>query len=248
MKGEVSNLIKTSNNEEGEAAGSTSPSSPSVETSKDSSSPVSEDSKIVFGTGTGDSEHEEKIDAPDGLAPLRVNAGTGRRASTISANTLRRASTASFRGPHGKMSDEEAGNQTKSKTSKEFVEQGKVKWDVYLEYAKTSNLVAVGIYLFTLIAAQTAQIGGSLWLKNWSEVNQDFGGNPDVGFYIGIYFAVGIGGAALVVVQTLILWIFCSIEVIRPPITPSLARNAYLAARHRANCMRECPTQFSDRL
>jgi hypothetical protein len=52
-----------------------------------------------------------------------------------------------------------------------------------------------------------------VWLKQWSEVNQRYGGNPQVGKYIGIYFAFGVGSAALVVVQTLILWIFCSIEV-----------------------------------
>jgi ATP-binding cassette subfamily C (CFTR/MRP) protein 1 len=44
-------------------------------------------------------------------------------------------------------------------------------------------------------------------------MNQRYGGNPNVGKYIGIYFAFGVGSAALVVVQTLILWIFCSIEV-----------------------------------
>ena len=49
----------------------------------------------------------------------------------------------------------------KSKQSKEFSEQGKVKWDVYAEYAKTSNLVAVAIYVVTLLGAQTAQIGMS---------------------------------------------------------------------------------------
>lgn len=37
--------------------------------------------------------------------------------------------------------------------------------------------------------------------------------NKDIGKYLGIYFAFGIGSSALVVVQTLILWIFCSIEV-----------------------------------
>jgi hypothetical protein len=52
-----------------------------------------------------------------------------------------------------------------------------------------------------------------VWLKHWSEINQRYGGNPHVGRYIGIYFAFGVGSAALVVVQTLILWIFCSIEV-----------------------------------
>jgi hypothetical protein len=44
-------------------------------------------------------------------------------------------------------------------------------------------------------------------------VNGEEGKNPNVGKYIGIYFAFGIGSASLVVVQTLILWIFCSIEV-----------------------------------
>ena len=213
MKGEVANLIRTANNEEEQETPS-----PSVEDSKDSTSSSSEDSKTIFGTGMGNSLEDpadEKDEAQEGitqLAPIRANAGTGRRAS--SNNTLRRASTASFRRPRGKLTDEE-GEGVKSKQSKEFSEQGKVKWNVYLEYAKTSNLLAVSIYLVMLIGAQTAQIGGSLWLKQWAEVNQDYGGNPQVGKYIGIYFAFGIGGAALVVVQTLILWIFCSIEASR---------------------------------
>ena len=212
MKGEVANLIRTANNEEEQETPS-----PSVEDSKDSTSSSSEDSKTVFGTGIGNSLEEppdEKDEAQEGinqLAPIRVNGGSGRR---MSNNTLRRASTASFKGPRGKLTDEE-GEGVKSKQSKEHSEQGKVKWNVYLEYAKTSNLVAVIVYLVMLLGAQTAQIGGSLWLKQWSEVNQEYGGNPQVGKYIGIYFAFGIGGAALVVVQTLILWIFCSIEASR---------------------------------
>lgn len=47
----------------------------------------------------------------------------------------------------------------KSKQSKEFSEQGKVKWDVYSEYARTSNLAAVAVYLVMLVGAQSAQIG-----------------------------------------------------------------------------------------
>lgn len=77
--------------------------------------------------------------------------------------TLRRASTASFRGPRGKVNDEEenkSGN-VKTRQSKEFSEQGKVKWDVYKEYAKNSNLIAVTIYMVTLIGAKTAEIGKS---------------------------------------------------------------------------------------
>ena len=209
MKGEVANLINTANNEEGDTEGT---SSPSMDDSKDSSSSSSGGSQTIFGSGNAEEEEKDLLQEPMGqLAPIRANAGTGRRYST---NTLRRASTASFKGPQGKVTDEE-GAPIKSKQTKEFSEQGKVKWDVYLEYAKTNNVVAVSIYLFMLVAAQTATIGASLWLKQWSEVNQDYGGNPEVGKYIGIYFAFGIGGAALVVVQTLILWIFCSIEASR---------------------------------
>jgi hypothetical protein len=56
-------------------------------------------------------------------------------------------------------------------------------------------------------------LGGSVWLKQWSEDNGSSGGNYHVGRYIGIYFAFGLGYSTLVLVQTLLLWIFCSVEV-----------------------------------
>ncbi len=151
MKGEIANLIRTANNQEKQVE--------DEEDQKGVESSGSEDSSTVFGTGP-DSEGEEADEAQEGLtelAPIRPGGGSARHPST---STLRRASTVSFHGPPGKLTDEEsshAGNKTKQ--SKEFSEQGKVKWSVYGEYAKTSNLVAVGIYLVTLVGAQTAQIG-----------------------------------------------------------------------------------------
>lgn len=219
MRGEVSNLIKTANNEE------ESP-SPSEESGKTISSPESEDSTTVIGTGNGEENDRDEIQEGIGeLAPLRASGGGARR--QLSSTTLRRASTASFKGPQGKLTDEEG---ARTKQSKEVGEQGKVRWDVYGEYAKTSNLFAVTIYMTVLIAAQTVSIGASLWLKHWSETNQRYGGNPEVGKYIGVYFAFGVGSAALVVVQTLILWIFCSIEV-RPEHLPSFGCVAQLIGR-----------------
>ena len=206
MKGEVANLIKTANNEEEETPSS------SGDDSKDMSTSDSEESSTMIGVENLDGEADEIQEGIGQLAPIRpARVSPIRKESEI---TLRRASTVSFKGPRGKVSDEE-GEGVKSKQSKEFSEQGKVKWDVYGEYAKTSNLVAVGIYMVTLISAQTAQVGGSLWLKRWSEVNQEYGGNPEVGKYIGVYFAIGMGSALLVMVQTLILWIFCAIEASR---------------------------------
>jgi tellurite resistance-related uncharacterized protein len=150
MKGEIANLIKASQNEEqGEAE------------SRTSESVVSDEETTVYGTSPASDDEqaqEEAEAAQEGashLAPLRTGNGTARKSSF---NTLRRASTASFKGPRGKVVDEEGGG-LKSKQTKEFSEQGKVKWSVYGEYAKTSNLVAVCIYLLLLLGAQSASIG-----------------------------------------------------------------------------------------
>ncbi|KAI9760216.1 MAG: exo-1,3-beta-glucanase [Chaenotheca gracillima] len=210
MKGEIYTLIRTSNNQEDD--------DDSDSSERQGGSSQSEDSSTMNGGGSEDvldlDETDEIQEGMTQLAPINPGSGKGKmhRSSTT---TLRRASTASFRGPRGKVTDEEGGAGSKSKQGKEFSEQGKVKWNVYAEYAKTSNIIAVAIYLLTLVGAQTAQVGGSVWLKRWSEANSKTGRNPEVGKYIGIYFAFGFGGAALVVLQTLILWIFCSIEASR---------------------------------
>ena len=202
QKGEIWQLVQSTNNDELQE-------SPEVSEGGDSSG---EETVTAGEEGEEDRIADTEVieDGLGELAPIKPG-GTGLRKSSFA--TLRRASTASFQGPRGKIVDEESAPQLKSQQTKESMEQGKVKWSVYAEYAKTGNLPVVFVYLGALLAAQTAQIGASVWLKKWSEINGEYGGNPEVGKYIGIYFAFGFGSAALVVVQTLILWIFCSIEV-----------------------------------
>ncbi|PYH93177.1 P-loop containing nucleoside triphosphate hydrolase protein [Aspergillus ellipticus CBS 707.79] len=67
---------------------------------------------------------------------------------------------------------------------------------------KNSNIIA------------TAQVAGSFWLKHWSEVSE-VQPNVGTGKYIGVYLAFGLGSSLLVILQNLILWIFCSIEASR---------------------------------
>ncbi|KAJ4304167.1 ATP-binding cassette glutathione S-conjugate transporter ycf1 [Collariella sp. IMI 366227] len=209
MKGMVFDLIKTAGkNESGTSSSAASPSG---------SDSDSESSTVIDGPSTSQ-DKEEIEEAQEGLGTLQsikpgpsLHSQPKPRADSMA--TLRRASAASFQGPRGKLHDEE--NPSKTRQAKEHSEQGKVKWSVYGEYAKTNNLYAVAVYMVTLIAAQAAQIAGSVWLKNWAEENTKAGGNPHVGKYLGIYFVFGIGAAALTVVQTLILWIFCSIEASR---------------------------------
>ncbi|PGH07414.1 hypothetical protein AJ80_07999 [Polytolypa hystricis UAMH7299] len=199
MKGEIAALVRSATNED---------ESGSSDGGKEDGS--TESLTIIDNDESDMSEVEEAQERLGPLAPIRSGGSRVRRTSTA---TLRRASTSSFHAPHRKLSDEEGALKTKQTV--ETSEQGKVKWSVYGEYAKTSNLYAVGIYMAALLSAQTAQILGGFWLKKWAEDNESSGRNPQVGKYIGVYFAFGFGSAALVVLQTLILWIFCSIEASR---------------------------------
>lgn len=147
MKGSVLELLKTAGHDNN--ADDSEPSS-SASSSKTSTIIEAPDSQSKL-------ELEEAQERVPEMAPIKTSSSKPRSSSMA---TLRRASTASFRGPRGKLTDEEM-TGTKTKQSKEFVEQGKVKWSVYYEYAKENNIYAVGIYILMLLAAQTATIGKS---------------------------------------------------------------------------------------
>ncbi|RFU74096.1 cadmium factor [Trichoderma arundinaceum] len=203
-KGLVADLLRTAGHDSTNAS------------SSNSSGESSETSTVIEPLSTQDKEElEEAQEQVPEMAPIKIGSSMADKPRSSSMATLRRASTASFKGPRGKLTDEEVASASKTKQVKEHVEQGKVKWSVYGEYAKENNLVAVSIYLIALLAAQTANVGGSVWLKEWADMNERIGVNDHVGKYIGIYFAFGIGSSLLTVLQTLILWIFCSIEASR---------------------------------
>lgn len=117
MKGLVSDLIRTAGQPD---SGSASAAESGSETS------------TVIDTEITPLKDDEIEEAQEGLAPLEsIRPGASSRSpkkqranSTI---TLRRASAASFRGPRGKLGDEEA-STSKTKQNKEHSEQGKVKW------------------------------------------------------------------------------------------------------------------------
>ncbi|PKY06223.1 multidrug resistance-associated protein [Aspergillus campestris IBT 28561] len=201
MKGEIANLIRTTMNDSDEDEDS-------ISDDHGLASPESSESATVIDNPESENTDTDEAEQQLGtIAPIRV--GQQRRAS---GTTLRRASTATWHGPRRKISDEE--NVLKTKQSQETSQQGKVKWSVYGEYAKNSNIVAVAFYMLALLGAQTAQVAGSFWLKHWTE-ESEFQLHPNIGKFIGVYLAFGFGSSILVIVQNLILWIFCSIEASR---------------------------------
>ncbi|SCU87103.1 LAFA_0E04720g1_1 [Lachancea sp. 'fantastica'] len=95
---------------------------------------------------------------------------------------------------------------------KEHREQGKVKWDIYLEYAKACNPRHVLVFMSCAVISMFLSVAGSVWLKHWSEINTKYGTNPHVGMYLGIYFLLGFGSALSTLIQTIILWVYCTIH------------------------------------
>ena len=148
--GAVADLVRTANNEED--------SQRPKEARSDAGIDVEQQEEAVDEQGDKDEEIEEVQEGLTVLSPIRSQPnGATRKTSQI---TLRRASTVTFTEPQGK-STEEDDSAIKSKQTEEASEQGKVRWSVYAEYARQSNLGAVAVYLFTLICAQTAQVGKS---------------------------------------------------------------------------------------
>lgn len=120
MRGAVFDLIKTAGQND---SGSSSP----VASPGDSDSETS----TVIEAGCSSQDKEELEEAQEGLGALQaIKPGPGSSAyqkpRTGSMATLRRASAASFKGPRGKLHDEE--NPSKTRQAKEHLEQGKVKW------------------------------------------------------------------------------------------------------------------------
>lgn len=137
MKGAVFDLVKTAGqNDSGPSSLIASPTGSDSETS------------TVIEPAGNSQDKEELEEAQEGLGALQsIRPAPGsssyqaQKPRTGSMATLRRPSTASFRGPRGKLHDEE--NPSKTRQAKEHSEQGKVKWS--------------GMYLVRFLHAQ-AQI------------------------------------------------------------------------------------------
>ncbi|KAK9465552.1 P-loop containing nucleoside triphosphate hydrolase protein [Lipomyces arxii] len=150
---------------------------------------------LASGSGSDEEETDDESDFYDGKFGAR----------------LRRASTASFKKPT--LFDDIPNRR--SKQIAEHAEKGQVKFSVYKEYIKAANIHVVFLFLILMIGSNSMSVGGNVWLKHWSDVNTQYGGNPDIGKYLGFYLLFGVVAAVLTLLYTLVLWIFCTIEAAR---------------------------------
>lgn len=133
--------------------------------------------------------------------------------SDLDVTSLRRASDATLiTDEELLLLEQEEEEDEDAKARKEHTEQGKVKWDVYREYAQACGPVNVLIFMGTIILSMSFNVGSNIWLKHWSEVNTRSGYNPDVIKYLGFYFLLGIGYSACVLTQMCFMWVYCTIQ------------------------------------
>lgn len=154
---------------------------------------------------------EEKPKTIDGTETPELDYNELVSEDEMDVKSLRRASLISLDDRLVELLDQKDEDEELEKR-RERLEQGKVKWDVYLEYARACNPPRVVMWLATIFVAQSLNVSSGVWLKRWSEVNSSVGGNPDVGYYLGMYMMIGFATAVVLMAQNCIVWIYCSID------------------------------------
>jgi ATP-binding cassette subfamily C (CFTR/MRP) protein 1 len=122
MKGLVAEVIRTAGNESSSGPSSTALSPEGSD---------SESSTIIEAEGSQEKEEieeaQERLGTLEAIKPGPGSSDVRNKRRTGSMATLRRASAASFKGPRGKLHDEE-NPRSKTAQAKEHSEKGKVKW------------------------------------------------------------------------------------------------------------------------
>ncbi|KAH3901952.1 probable Metal resistance protein YCF1 [Saccharomycodes ludwigii] len=158
-----------------------------------------------FGNRKKENEGDSKVDLKE-----LVTGDLSDTDEDFYASSLRKASDETLRSIGFFPSGEDGGDVDVSR--REHREQGKVKWDIYFEYARSCNPKFVVVFIIFLILNMVLSVAGNFWLKHWSEVNTRLGYNPNISKYLGIYFSFGIGSALATLASVIILWIFCTIS------------------------------------
>ncbi|KAJ1735865.1 hypothetical protein LPJ61_000309 [Coemansia biformis] len=102
----------------------------------------------------------------------------------------------------------------------EVSRQGSVEWGIYATYVRACGGRNMAVFGMALLAASVSNVCANMWLKHWASSNDgtDFSGlfwstaaHP-VSYYLLIYGGLGLLGASMSSLQSLLLWTRCSIR------------------------------------
>ncbi|KAJ1825710.1 hypothetical protein LPJ56_002546, partial [Coemansia sp. RSA 2599] len=179
---------------------------------------------LLEGSGSGSGsdaeyyEDEATQNEQDGtIEPLGV--GIGRKSTR---QTLGRASVGTMHGAlaRRKPQRENAPAGLAATMSTEVSRQGRVEWDIYLTYARACGSRNSLMFCLALLSASLSNVLANMWLKHWASSNTGLDSTTimaslvrhGVFYYLSIYGALGLLGASMSSLQSLLLWTRCSIQ------------------------------------
>ncbi|KAJ1877465.1 hypothetical protein LPJ57_003933, partial [Coemansia sp. RSA 486] len=163
-------------------------------------------------------EDETTQNEQDGtIQPLGVSIG---RKST--RQTLGRASIGTVHGALARRKPQREATPAgiAATITTEVSRQGKVEWSIYLTYARACGARNAMMFCLALISASLSNVLANLWLKHWASSNTGLDSTTIVAslvrhgvfYYLAIYGALGLLGASMSSLQSLLLWTRCSIQ------------------------------------
>ncbi|KAJ2743758.1 hypothetical protein GGI20_003515 [Coemansia sp. BCRC 34301] len=191
----------------------------------------SRDDSGESGTASGVEVYEDEPTISNGLDGMPLPKGVGIR-SKSTKQTLGRASIGNVqealsrrKWPTGsslaELEQETAAENGRIMTT-EFSRQGKVESDIYRIYIQACGTHNAAMFVSALLVASVSNVGANMWLKHWASTNaeRDLTGSVwasllsshSVFYYLLIYGAIGLLGAAMSSLQSFLLWTRCSIQ------------------------------------
>lgn len=96
--------------------------------------------------------------------------------------------------------------------TKEHIEHGRVKLNVYLQYIESASKVGSGLFLLATALQQAASVCATLVLRDWGEHNREAGANTEVMKYLIIYGLFSFSSTILGGVSAIIIWVYCALR------------------------------------
>lgn len=99
--------------------------------------------------------------------------------------------------------------------TKEHIEQGRVKRDVYVQYIAAASKVGFALFVGATVLSQLVSVAANNTLRAWGEHNREAGSNDGVGRYLVEYGALSLSSTIFSAAAAIIIWVFCSIRSAR---------------------------------
>lgn len=162
--------------------------------------------ELLDESGQTQDRNAPRSPAPEYLSDLTVTPDPSE--ITVPVEAYRRASFAAF--DWDPFRKNLSGNRTGPIA--EVSAKGKVKWDVYMEYAKACSVTGVISWVTLYVISTLASIVNNYWLKKWAEKNAEIGDNSEAIRYIGVFALIGLSTSILNALKGIIFGIFLGIR------------------------------------